>query len=356
MRDVSVAVYSLLFTGLTRVRRALRGALSALTGVSDARVSVKFMITLLAVLLPCSVVVFTTNLRATPNIITVNTLSDDSTSGDGLCSLREAINNANSASDTTDGDCAAGTGTDTIEFSVTGTISLNSALPTIANRSPDSLTSDRTGPTITMDSTNLLSSLVVTAGATLAMNDAPGSCTAPSVVNTGASNFAFANSLSLSAPDSLTAGNLLCVALVTENDIADFTAETGWVHEILGHTSNFDAPSQVVFCGLVSDVGPGPWTFTATDVSTNLVISGGVVQIEGENPSTTLDAVGTPECQHESSNTPFANSITTTSNDLVLWLYDNISNNGASPPAQIHFFRHVPERGKRQRHGGMGSV
>jgi CSLREA domain-containing protein len=37
--------------------------------------------------------------------ITVNTLSDSSVSGDGLCSLREAINNANSpGADTTGGD------------------------------------------------------------------------------------------------------------------------------------------------------------------------------------------------------------------------------------------------------------
>jgi hypothetical protein len=65
MRDVWVAVYSLIFTGLTSLKRALRGVLSALTGLSGARVSVKFMFALLSVLLPCSVLVFTTNLRAT---------------------------------------------------------------------------------------------------------------------------------------------------------------------------------------------------------------------------------------------------------------------------------------------------
>jgi CSLREA domain-containing protein len=63
--------------------------------------------------------------------ITVNTLADDSTASDGLCSLRKAINNANSASDTTGGDYAAGTGTDTINFSVSGTIKLSSPLPSI---------------------------------------------------------------------------------------------------------------------------------------------------------------------------------------------------------------------------------
>src|ERR1700722_4826743 len=148
MRDVSVAVYSLLFAGLASFKLAFRGALSALTGLSGARVSVKFTMALLAVLLACSVLVFTTNLRATSNIITVNTLSDASKSGDGLCSLREAISNANSASDTTGGGRAAGTGTDTIGFCVSRTIMVSRALPAIANTSPDSLTSDKTGPTI----------------------------------------------------------------------------------------------------------------------------------------------------------------------------------------------------------------
>src|ERR1035437_6578041 len=120
MRDVAVAVCSLLLGVLTDSKRALRGAISKLASFSGARTSLKFMVILVAVLLPCSLIFFPTGLRATSNIITVNTLSDASTSGDGLCTLREAINNANSASDTTGGDCAAGTGTDIITFSVSG--------------------------------------------------------------------------------------------------------------------------------------------------------------------------------------------------------------------------------------------
>ena len=46
-----------------------------------------------------------------PKGIVVNTLSDASTSGDGLCSLREAINNSNNpGTDTTGGDFAIATG------------------------------------------------------------------------------------------------------------------------------------------------------------------------------------------------------------------------------------------------------
>src|SRR5579863_9254284 len=85
-----------------------------------------------------------TRLEAAQQII-VNTINDESTSGDGLCSLREAINNANSMADTTGGDCVAGTGTDTIVFSVNGTISLASTLPAIQN----TLTIDGTGHQIT---------------------------------------------------------------------------------------------------------------------------------------------------------------------------------------------------------------
>src|SRR5262245_34896773 len=51
--------------------------------------------------------------------ITVSSTADDATAGNGQCTLREAINNANAAGDTTGGDCVAGTtGTNTINFSV----------------------------------------------------------------------------------------------------------------------------------------------------------------------------------------------------------------------------------------------
>jgi hypothetical protein len=160
MRRIAVAVYSLLISGISK-----------LTGLSDARVSVKFMIALLAVLLPCSVLVFTTNLRATSNIITVNNTTDPaSTSGNGFCTLREAINNANAASDTSGGDCAPGTGTDTIKFSVSGTITLvQGTLPAIANSSPGSLTIDGSGQTIAIDGANSFRVLQVNAG-TLSLN------------------------------------------------------------------------------------------------------------------------------------------------------------------------------------------
>ena len=81
------------------------------------------------------------------NTITVNTLLDPSPTSDGLCSLREAISNSNAQADTTMGDCVAGTGNDTIAFSVSGTIVLGSGLPSIQR----TLEIDGSGRTIAID-------------------------------------------------------------------------------------------------------------------------------------------------------------------------------------------------------------
>ena len=172
-----------------RFKRAFRLVFATIASASSARTSVKFIIAMLAVLLPCSVVLYQTVLRATSNFITVNTLSDSSTpfdgfitvntlndsskSGDGFCSLREAINNADAASDTTSGDCGSGGSVATfIDFNVSGKITLTSTLPPIdpiTNTLPGSLTINGTGPTgqITLDGANSSSVLVVNSGATL---------------------------------------------------------------------------------------------------------------------------------------------------------------------------------------------
>lgn len=48
--------------------------------------------------------------------ITVNSVADNTTGSDASCTLREAVENANNDSDTTGGDCTAGSGADTIQF------------------------------------------------------------------------------------------------------------------------------------------------------------------------------------------------------------------------------------------------
>ena len=70
--------------------------------------------------------------------ITVNTTSDAENSSDGLCTLREAINaaNSNTASGATAGECAAGSASDSDTISLTGltgTITLGSALPAVTS-------------------------------------------------------------------------------------------------------------------------------------------------------------------------------------------------------------------------------
>ena len=69
--------------------------------------------------------------------IVVNSLSDVADGSDGLCTLREAITaaNSNAVSGAAAGECAAGSssGSDAINFSVTGTIDLTTALPDVAS-------------------------------------------------------------------------------------------------------------------------------------------------------------------------------------------------------------------------------
>src|SRR5271156_245952 len=80
--------------------------------------------------------------------ITVSTLADP-TGPSGTCAFRDAITAANTMTATNN--CAAGSGTDTIQFGVTGMITLGEELPPIANTSPGSLTIDGSGQAITLD-------------------------------------------------------------------------------------------------------------------------------------------------------------------------------------------------------------
>ena len=72
--------------------------------------------------------------------IVVNSLEDTVVHGDGLCTLREAILNAERDNRSGSTDCAAGSGADTIMFSLSGTISLDSGLGTLGIDSAGGLT------------------------------------------------------------------------------------------------------------------------------------------------------------------------------------------------------------------------
>jgi CSLREA domain-containing protein len=104
--------------------------------------------------------------RATPPlVITVNTLMDETTPGDSLCSLREAITNANDNTQTYP-ECAAGSGANAIAFSVSGTITLGSTLPAI----DDDVTIDGSGH-ITISGNNSVRVMEVNDGKTLTLQN-----------------------------------------------------------------------------------------------------------------------------------------------------------------------------------------
>ncbi len=127
------------------------------------------LVALLIVLAPVCIIVIQSELHASGNTITVNTTDDPG--GSTECSLRAAINNANNKTSDSNSTCSAGTGQDTINFSVSGQITLGSALPAIANSSPGSLTIDGTGQAIAVDGANSFQVLTVNSGATLILND-----------------------------------------------------------------------------------------------------------------------------------------------------------------------------------------
>jgi hypothetical protein len=96
--------------------------------------------------------------------ITVNSLANTGTAG--ICVLRNAITAANTMTATNG--CAAGTGKDTIQFSLTGTIPLASTLPQVID---SQLTiNGPPSPGITIDGGNAVQVMHVASGATVNLN------------------------------------------------------------------------------------------------------------------------------------------------------------------------------------------
>ncbi len=96
--------------------------------------------------------------------IVVDSLADNASANDGEGTLREAIENANTNLDSTDGDCAVGQAAefDTIAFEISGTITLGSALPAITGTLAIS-----GGNAITLSGNNSLTVLTVETGVAL---------------------------------------------------------------------------------------------------------------------------------------------------------------------------------------------
>ncbi len=90
--------------------------------------------------------------QSTTNTITVNTTDDENTPGDGKCSLREAIQNANDDAQKASSDCKAGSGEDTVAFEkgLNGTITLDLSLGPLTVTDPAGLTIDGRRENITL--------------------------------------------------------------------------------------------------------------------------------------------------------------------------------------------------------------
>jgi fibronectin-binding autotransporter adhesin len=112
-------------------------------------------------------------LAQTPGEIVVDTAADEQ-QADGLCTLREAINNANQNSQAGSPDCAAGVGDDTIVFELGGspaTITLNPQLGALPKATdPGGLTIDGgTASAVTVSGDNAVRVFEVDLGAELAL-------------------------------------------------------------------------------------------------------------------------------------------------------------------------------------------
>lgn len=94
--------------------------------------------------------------------ISVTTLSDAVTS-DGLCSLREAMINADKDDSSGSTDCIAGSGADTIVFTLDGTIAIGSTLP--ASTSVAKTTIDGAGHAVVVDGVDTYKIFKISAGA-----------------------------------------------------------------------------------------------------------------------------------------------------------------------------------------------
>jgi CSLREA domain-containing protein len=103
--------------------------MAAKSAIVEMRALLRMRVTLATVIAVAFALTLSTAAHAAT--ITVTTLSDPR-GQPGTCSLRDAITAANTKTATNG--CIAGTGNDTINFNVTGTIALGSALPQVTDR------------------------------------------------------------------------------------------------------------------------------------------------------------------------------------------------------------------------------
>src|SRR5215207_1019389 len=168
--------------------------------------------------------------------IVVNTNADVTIAGDGFCTLREAITNANSDSDTTGGDCPAGSGADAITFAAGYTITLVNQLPAVTTE----MTITGNGATNTI----------------IQANAAPKTASYRVFEVSGGGNLTL---------DSLTVRNGYCGGLC-----ATQVASGGGIYNYAGTLT----VSNVTFSGNSASVGGGVYTSFGSPTLTNVTFSG----------------------------------------------------------------------------------
>ena len=183
--------------------------------------------------------------------LAVNSLLD-TVAVDGNCTLREAIINANNNA-ATNADCAAGSGWDVITFSVSGTITLASALPTITAAGGE-LTINGSGQTITISGNNTVHALSVVSSASLILN-----------------SLTIANSSSATSAGGIYSAGTLTITDSTFSDNSAGAAAGGGISNVSGTLT----VTNSTFSGnSAGSAGGGIYTNGGTATITNSTFSG----------------------------------------------------------------------------------
>jgi CSLREA domain-containing protein len=224
----------------------------------------------------------------------VNTLNDDITD-DALCTLREAILAANNS--VVSNDCGAGSSADdTITFSVSGTITLGSTLPTILP--VGALTIDG-GGTITISGNNSVRVMYVPAGANLTLQNltiANGSASGGlggGIWNEGGTltvtNSTFSNNSAANGGGIFNAGTLI----VTDSTFSGNSATSDGGGITNGSNSTATVTNST-FSGNSANAGGGIENNSGTLTVTNSTFSGNSGSVSGGAAISTWKGAATP--------------------------------------------------------------
>jgi hypothetical protein len=202
--------------------------------------------------------------------IVVNSLLDTSIPGDHLCTLREAMTNSNADADSSSGDCIAGSGKDTITFSISGTITLVTLLPNISS----DMILDGTGQSIAISGNNALRMFDIIPGATVTIKDL-------TLTNGAGSNCggAISNSGNLTLLDATISNNTnaypggaICnnLSLLITNSTLDNNTTTGSVDHQGGAIYNHNVATLTITNSTLSGN-------TTTGGGSSIVMQGGAI-------------------------------------------------------------------------------